>query len=159
MRRLLPAYLLVCLIVLAAGLSAPPKRTVPEAESIGLSITAWQPFDLPDPPVPEPPPQIVVESVVEPAPTQQTAPQAPPRPSSGNVWDDLAACESGGNWATNTGNGYSGGLQFAHSTWIAWGGLQYAPEAWMASREAQIAVAEGHAWSNWPACSARLGLR
>ena len=158
MRRLLPAYLLVCLIVLAAGLSAPPKRTVPATESIGLSITAWEPSDLPSPPVPEPPPQIVVESVVVQAPTQQTAVQAPLRASSGNVWDDLAACESGGNWATNTGNGYSGGLQFARSTWISWGGLQYAPEAWQATREQQIAVAEGHAWSNWPACSARLGL-
>lgn len=74
------------------------------------------------------------------------------------VWDRLAACESGGNWAINTGNGYSGGLQFAHSTWVAWGGQQYASEAWMATREQQIAVAEGHSWSNWPACSARLGL-
>ena len=29
------------------------------------------------------------------------------------VWDALARCESGGNWATNTGNGYYGGLQFS----------------------------------------------
>ena len=27
-------------------------------------------------------------------------------------WDQVARCESGGNWAINTGNGYHGGLQF-----------------------------------------------
>ena len=38
------------------------------------------------------------------------------------VWDRLAECESGGNWATNTGNGYYGGLQFSLGTWRAYGG-------------------------------------
>ena len=37
-------------------------------------------------------------------------------------WDAVAQCESGGNWSTNTGNGYSGGLQFAPSTWRSFGG-------------------------------------
>src|SRR5699024_10094297 len=27
-------------------------------------------------------------------------------------WSGVAQCESGGNWSTNTGNGYYGGLQF-----------------------------------------------
>ncbi len=36
--------------------------------------------------------------------------------SSGYNWDAVAACESGGNWSTNTGNGFSGGLQFTPST-------------------------------------------
>ena len=27
-------------------------------------------------------------------------------------WDNVAQCESGGNWHINTGNGYYGGLQF-----------------------------------------------
>ena len=38
------------------------------------------------------------------------------------VWDRLAQCESGGNWAINTGNGYYGGLQFNLGTWQAYGG-------------------------------------
>ena len=38
------------------------------------------------------------------------------------VWDRLAQCESGGNWAINTGNGYYGGLQFSLGTWQAYGG-------------------------------------
>ncbi len=77
-------------------------------------------------------------------------------------WDRLAQCESGGNWAINTGNGYHGGLQFSASTWQAYGGGQYAPTANLATREQQIAIAEktlaGQGWGAWPACSARLGL-
>ncbi len=42
--------------------------------------------------------------------------------SGGTVWDRIAQCESGGNWATNTGNGYYGGLQFNLCTWQAYGG-------------------------------------
>ncbi len=49
-------------------------------------------------------------------------------------WDAIAACESGGNWKANTGNGYYGGLQFARSSWIAAGGLKYAPRADLATR-------------------------
>ena len=36
-----------------------------------------------------------------------------------SVWDQIAQCESTGNWAINTGNGFSGGLQFTPSTWPA----------------------------------------
>lgn len=62
--------------------------------------------------------------------------------SAGHNWDAVAQCESGGNWATNTGNGYYGGLQFDIGTWLANGGGQYAPRADLATREQQIAVAE-----------------
>lgn len=81
-------------------------------------------------------------------------------PAGGSVWDRLARCESGGNWGTNTGNGYSGGLQFAPGTWRAHGGTGSAHNA---SRAEQIRVAErvraSQGWGAWPACSARLGLR
>jgi hypothetical protein len=80
-------------------------------------------------------------------------------------WDQLAQCETGGNWATNTGNGYGGGLQFAHqrswSTWLSYGGGEFAPNPWDASREQQIVVAErvlaGSGWGAWPGCSRRYG--
>src|SRR3954471_19332327 len=82
--------------------------------------------------------------------------------ASGSTWDRLAQCESGGNWSINTGNGFSGGLQFTPSTWRAYGGTAYASSAYKASRNAQIAVAErvlaGQGWGAWPACSAKLGL-
>ncbi len=76
------------------------------------------------------------------------------------VWDSLAQCESGGNWAINTGNGYYGGLQFNLGTWRAYGGSGYPHQN---SREAQIAVAERlraatGGYGSWPGCSAKLGL-
>jgi LysM repeat protein len=81
-------------------------------------------------------------------------------PAGGGVWDRLAQCESGGNWGINTGNGYSGGLQFAPGTWRANGGTGSAHNA---SRAEQIRVAErvraSQGWGAWPACSAKLGLR
>lgn len=67
-------------------------------------------------------------------------------------WDAIAKCESGGNWHINTGNGYYGGLQFSHSTWIAYGGGQYAQNAHLTSRENQISVASKMKLSHWPTC-------
>ena len=80
----------------------------------------------------------------------------------GSVWDELVQCEATGDWSANTGNGFSGGLQFTPSTWAAYGGTEYAPEAHMASREQQIAVAEkvqaAQGWGAWPACTSKMGL-
>ena len=80
-----------------------------------------------------------------------------------SVWDQIAQCESTGNWAINTGNGFSGGLQFTPSTWAGFGGTEYAPAAHMATREQQIAVAKrvqaAQGWGAWPACTSKLGLR
>jgi resuscitation-promoting factor RpfB len=55
------------------------------------------------------------------------------------LWDRIAACESGGNWSINTGNGYYGGLQFSLSTWRAYGGTGRPDQK---SKAEQIAVAE-----------------
>ncbi|MFH8404085.1 transglycosylase family protein [Streptomyces sp. NPDC018019] len=91
------------------------------------------------------------------------AAEGPAEARSGATWDRLAGCESGGNWRADTGNGFSGGLQFAHSTWRSFGGGKYASRASRASRAQQIRVAERvlarQGWGAWPACSARLGLR
>jgi hypothetical protein len=76
------------------------------------------------------------------------------------VWDELALCESSGNWAANTGNGYYGGLQFLPSSWHLVGGVGLPHEA---SRDEQIHRAElllaRQGWRAWPVCSVRLGLR
>ena len=77
--------------------------------------------------------------------------------SGGGVnWNAIAACESGGNWGTSTGNGFSGGLQFSQGTWDANGGGQYASTAAGASRSQQIAVAQkvlaGQGIGAWPVC-------
>jgi len=81
--------------------------------------------------------------------------------ASGNtVWDALAQCESGGNWAINTGNGYYGGLQFSLGTWQSYGGSGLPSNN---SREEQIRIAEkvraaSGGYGAWPACAASLGL-
>lgn len=87
---------------------------------------------------------------------------APANAAPDSDWDALAQCESGGDWAINTGNGFYGGLQFQQSTWEGYGGTEFAPRADLATREQQIAVAErtlaGQGWGAWPACSQQLGL-
>ncbi len=106
------------------------------------------------------------------APTPQTErvgtkarPVPPPAPvaavSTGGLnWDAVAACESGGNWHINTGNGFYGGLQFDYGTWLSNGGGAYAPRADLASREQQITVANrlyaARGSSPWPVCGANL---
>lgn len=80
-----------------------------------------------------------------------------------SIWDRLAACESAGNWATSTGNGFFGGLQFDYGTWLRHGGGRYAPTANRATRAQQIEIAMRtqavQGWGAWPFCSRRLGLR
>ncbi|MFV0494742.1 transglycosylase family protein [Mycobacterium sp.] len=86
-----------------------------------------------------------------------------PEVSNGSIWDALAGCESSGNWAINTGNGFYGGVQFDQGTWEAHGGLRYAPRADLATREEQIAIATVtqavQGWGAWPVCSGRVGAR
>jgi len=133
----------------AAQSSATPAPT-PTSTPAPTSKAAPAPTPKPAPPAPKP--------VPKPAPGPAPKP-APPDA----VWDKLAQCESTGNWAINTGNGYYGGLQFDVTTWKAYGGGQYAPRADQATREQQIAVAtrvrdDRGGYGSWPACSARLGL-
>ncbi|WP_217550782.1 transglycosylase family protein [Streptomyces sp. GbtcB6] len=75
-------------------------------------------------------------------------------------WDAVAQCESGGNWAINTGNGYYGGLQFSASTWAAYGGTQYAAQANQATKAQQIQIAEkvlaAQGKGAWPTCGTGL---
>ena len=101
----------------------------------------------------EPVAKIVEVGTAEPAPTTNFA-------SGGTVWDSLAQCESGGNWAINTGNGYYGGLQFNLGTWQSYGGTGLPSNN---SRETQIAVASrlrdaSGGYGAWPGCAAKLGL-
>jgi Transglycosylase-like domain len=88
-----------------------------------------------------------------------------PRPTApvAGVWDRLARCESSGNWAIDTGNGYYGGLQFDISTWNGFGGREFASRADQATRDQQITVATRvrdarGGYGSWPACAAKLGL-
>ena len=68
---------------------------------------------------------------------------AAPAEAAGSVWDRVAACESGGNWSINTGNGYYGGLQIAIARRTL---AKQGPGAWpVCSRKAGLTRANGGA--------------
>ncbi|WP_375488222.1 transglycosylase family protein [uncultured Mycobacterium sp.] len=74
-------------------------------------------------------------------------------------WDAVAQCESGGNWAANTGNGHYGGLQISQATWNANGGIGSPADA---SRQDQIRVANRILATQgpgaWPKCANSSGV-
>lgn len=113
---------------------------------------------LPAAPVPAPAPVARPVRAARPQPVARTAAPAPSA-ESGSVWDQIARCESGGNWAINTGNGYYGGLQFSLGSWRGVGGAGLPNQA---SREEQIArgkmLQARQGWGAWPACARKLGL-
>jgi len=88
--------------------------------------------------------------------------------ASGDIWEALANCESGGRWDYNGGSGFDGGLQFLPSTWTRlhthWGANSGYEFAWQAPREIQIQVAilnmqvSSGAHSQWPVCSKKIGM-
>ena len=99
-----------------------------------------------------------VNAIVKVGTKERPAPAPSTNFAGGNsAWDRIAACESGGNWAANTGNGYYGGLQFNLGTWQSYGGSGRPDQQ---SREAQIAVAERvraaeGGYGAWPVCGQR----
>jgi hypothetical protein len=77
----------------------------------------------------------------------------------GGAWYQLRACESGGNYAEDTGNGYYGAYQFALSTWYGLGFTGLPSDASPATQDAAAAELQAEAgWGQWPTCSAELGL-
>lgn len=93
--------------------------------------------------------------------TGEPTPAAPP--ATDGTWDRLAACESSGDWAIDSGNGYYGGLQFDEATWGDYDGAEFAPRADQATKEQQIEVAtrvrdDRGGYGSWPACARKLGL-
>ncbi|MDO5049561.1 MAG: transglycosylase family protein [Actinomycetaceae bacterium] len=94
-----------------------------------------------------------------------SAPQPAPQPGAGTgsapagVWAALAQCESGGNPATNTGNGYYGLYQFSLGTWQSVGGTGLPSDASAAEQTMRAQILQQRAgWGQWPACAASLGL-
>lgn len=154
--------------LLPASSAAPlvADRSLLSARSASLATTTTTSEQMSTPPVPAPG-AVQLQATLFAIPTPKPAPvaAAPQRVvtyDGDTVWDQLAQCESGGNWAINTGNGYYGGLQFDLSTWAGYGGLEFAERPDLATREQQIVVAErlhaARGFQPWPACRAKLGL-
>lgn len=165
-----------------ARVDADAQRQVDEAEAFRLD--AQREIDAAEAAVAEA--QKVIAAQVPPstrAPVSARASRSRPAPrpvtpsgagapaSSGSVWDAIAACESHGNWSTNTGNGYYGGLQENMGFWTTYDGLAFAARPDLASREQQIVVAErardgysnrkgehfkARGYTPWPYCGRRF---
>jgi LysM repeat protein len=139
--------------VIAAGqrLRLPASAQVPAwmARAAQAAIPASAPAPVP----------VAAASVPQAAaPAAVSVSTAAPASSGGANWSAIAACESGGNWSANTGNGFYGGLQFTEQTWLGYGGGQYAASANQATAAQQIAVAQrvlgGQGIGAWPVCGA-----
>ena len=78
----------------------------------------------------------------------------------GDVWARLRQCESGGNYAISTGNGFYGAYQFHPRTWrgLGYPGLPHQASPEMQDEAARKLQARS-GWGQWPACSRKLGLR
>jgi Transglycosylase-like domain len=77
----------------------------------------------------------------------------------GGVWAQLRQCESGGNYAENTGNGYYGAYQFSQATWtnLGYPGRPDLESPGMQDQAAQKLQAIS-GWGQWATCAAILGL-
>ena len=73
-------------------------------------------------------------------------------------WYRLRVCESGNNYAINTGNGYYGAYQFDLGTWRSVGGVGYPHQASPETQDAlALALYRQRGWSPW-VCARNLGL-
>ena len=110
------------------------------------------------PPAPAPVPAAAVSVPQADPPAAAPVSTAAPASSGAVNWSAIAACESGGNWSADTGNGFYGGLQFTEQTWLGYGGGQYASSANQAAEAQQIAVAQRvlavQGIGAWPVCGA-----
>jgi peptidoglycan hydrolase-like protein with peptidoglycan-binding domain len=108
----------------------------------------------------DPAPAPVQHTFVPSAPAHQAVASSSSSSVAGGVWAALRQCESGGNYSTNTGNGYGGAYQFSQSTWSAIGMSGSPSSASPAQQDAAAQRLQAQSgWGQWPACSAKLGLR
>ena len=149
------------LIIAGQRLALPDRAQVPAwLARAALAVTAAPATPAPaTPAVPAVPADPADPAGPASAPAVAPAQAASPGSAGGVNWSAIAACESGGNWSINTGNGFYGGLQFTEQTWLGYGGGRYASSASLATEAQQIAVAQkvlaGQGIGAWPVCGAR----
>ncbi|MHB8328347.1 MAG: transglycosylase family protein [Acidimicrobiales bacterium] len=133
----------------------------PSTASAGDTLIALSALMTPLPPIPPPPPPPPRPAARPPvtAASAGASSGAPPGSSSGDVWMELRQCESNGNYADDTGNGYYGAYQFSAATWQSLG-LSGVPSDSPPDVQDQAAheLQARSGWGQWPSCSRRLGL-
>jgi hypothetical protein len=81
------------------------------------------------------------------APATASGAAAPPH------LEAIAACESGGDYSANTGNGFYGAYQFTQQTWASVGGTGNPAAASPAEQDARAAQLYAQSGSSpWPVC-------
>jgi len=144
---------------LAIPLPPPVTTLPPPPPPTGANGAASSPSVPAPAPSPAPARPAVPASVPAPSPTpppQSGPPAGQPSPA---TWAALRQCESGGNYAENTGNGFYGAYQFTLSTWeeLGYAGLpSLAPPSVQNQAAARLQALRG--WDQWPVCSVRLGF-
>ena len=145
----------------------PPAPLHPlEAADEALATTTTVLIESPTTSITSPPEPVPTTMYVAPVTTttahvhhEPASPQSRTVEPAGDIWWELALCESGGA-NVDTGNGYSGYFQFMDSTWRSVG---YSGRAVDYGYETQVAAAQAlqsrSGWGQWPACSRALGLR
>jgi hypothetical protein len=143
--------------------TALPAQPLPAADLPTTDASAVTEPPVATTPTTEAPVATTVAPTTTTAPAPTTTTVAPwPVIDTGDVWYQLAQCESGGNWAHQ--GTYHGGLQFHPSTWVAYGGQEFASYAYQASAQQQITVgkrivaSQGGTFKAWPGCRRKLGL-
>ena len=79
-------------------------------------------------------------------------------PASADTFSNIRQCESGGNYSTNTGNGFYGAYQFTQQTWNSLGYSGVPSSASPATQDAAArALAARSGFGQWPVCGAGGG--
>lgn len=148
----------------SSALAAPEPRSGQDLIVRGAQEAEESPSPTTEPPVttttePEPEPASVTTPPTVPVTVPTTPPPTFPRPTTTITYSpsselaSIRACESGGDYSANTGNGYYGGYQFDLSTWQAAGGSGYPHLASPAEQDmrAQMWINAGYRGA-WPNC-------
>jgi hypothetical protein len=134
-----------------ATTSAPVLAPLPEPTTTTTSAPEPEPDNSASEPEPEGAPEPEEEVTPQPEPEVASVAQA------GGGWELLRECESGGNYATHTGNGYSGAYQFDQQTWESVGGSGRPADASPAEQDRRARMLyEQRGAQPWPNCGRYL---
>lgn len=159
LRRTIP-FLVFIIVIIAFTSVRVFKGFNSSSKKTALIIPVVTPSLTPTPmPTLTPTPTITPKPTRVPTPTSTPIPLPTLNPEDNAIWESLALCETGGNWNTDTGNGYFGGLQFSQGAWNSVGGNGNPAQA---SKDEQISrgkiLQKNRGWGVWGICAQRLGL-
>ncbi len=141
--------------------SVPPPAG-PSVSGGGTTVRGGATIALSSLPVPTPTlpiPTLPIPTTTTMAPVVTGLPGPAVAPATGDVWARLRQCESGGDYSTDTGNGYYGAYQFSEATWLGIGQTGYPDDAPPPVQDqAAYRLQNRSGWGQWPACSQKLGL-